>query len=403
MAKRRKLLAITAAVGLTLAFSGCAGSALGGDDEAPSGEAESIKVGLMLPLSGVYAPLGEEMLAGFELYLEQNDGQLAGHDVELVVEDDEANAQTGLLVANKLIQEDQVDFAVGIVSSAVAGAVAPLFETAQIPLLVAVSTFNALTGDQKSDFVYRVGLSSYQAQYAGGQWMHEGLGADTLFLMAADYAGGHESANDLRAGFEAAGGTVVGEAYPPFGTTQDYQPFLSQAKSSGAEAIYGFFGGGEAVSVVKQYDEFGLKADIPLVGGASLTSGDVLSAQGASAEGVYTVMSYVPTLENEANEAFVAAFEEKTGNVPSYFALYPYDAAQVIAAALEKVGSTSDRVALAKAMEGVEIVSPRGPLTIDPDTHGTIQSMYIVQIQDVDGVLTPVVVADLGLLGEQPE
>lgn len=390
------------AMALALLLSACSGGALdaggGGEDDGP------IKIGLMLPLSGILSSSAEDMQAAFELYLEENDNQIGGREVELIVEDTEALPDVGLRVANKLILEDEVDVAAGIVSSAVALQVAPAFADAEIPLVVSNAVADAITGEAGSEFVFRTAQSSYQLGLPAGQWLWDEFGDVPLFLMAPDYSAGEEILAGVEEGFTEAGGTIAGKVLPPFQTTQDYQPFLSQARSSGADVIYAFFAAGEAATFVQQYEDFGLKGQIPLVGPGSLTSPDVAEAQGTSAEGAYAILPYTWTMDTERNNAFVESYEESTGRKPSYYGVFSYDSAQLIAHAVEATdGDVSDGAALAAAMEGAEIDSPRGALTIDPDNHGTVQTFYATQMRMQEGELAPVVVADLGVFGEQPE
>jgi branched-chain amino acid transport system substrate-binding protein len=322
--------------------------------------------------------------------------------VELIVEDTEATPEVGLRKANKLLEEDDVDFGTGIVSSAVALQIAGAFEEAETPLVISNAISNALTGAAKSEFVFRTSFSSYQASYPVGRWLAEKV-EGSLHLAAPDYAAGHELADGVRAGYVEAGGEIAGEVFPAFKDTQDYQPYLSQIAASGAASTYAFFAGSEAANFVKQYDQFGLKKNIGLYG-VSLTTPEVLEAQGASAEGVYNVQPYSWTLDTPRNKKFVEAYRAKTDRNPSFYAAHSFDAAQLIAQAVEAAdGDVTDGAALAASMEGATIDSPRGSLSIDADNHGTIQQMYIARMEYVDGELAPVVVAELGTTGEQPK
>lgn len=398
----RGLTAGAGAIALSLGLGACSGGAIntggGGADEGP------IKIGLLLPLSGILSSSAEDMLAAFEVYLAENDNKMGGREVELIVEDTEALPDVGLRKANKLILEDEVDVATGVVSSAVALQIAPVFADAEIPLIISNAVANAITGDAGSEFVFRTAQSSYQLGYPAGGWIMDEYGDVPLFLMAPDYSAGHEILAGVREGFTEAGGTIAGEATPPFQSTQDYQPFLSQARSSGAEVIYAFFAAGEAATFITQYDAFGLKDEIPVVGPGSLTSPDVAEAQGTSAEGAYAILPYTWTMDTARNAEFVESYEGQTGRKPSYYGVFSYDAAQLIALAVEaNNGDVSDGAALAASMEGAEIDSPRGKFTIDAENHGTVQNFYATQMQMYEGELAPVVVADLGTFGEQPE
>ena len=397
-----RVAATAGILAMALGATGCSDGALKAGGEQPE-QSGPVKIGMLLPTSGVYAPIAAEMKAGFELFLDENHGKLGGRDVDVIVEDTEATPEIGLRKAQKLLQEDDIDFGTGVVNSSVALQINSVFTEAQVPLVISNAFADEITGKARSQFVFRTAQSIHQFSYPVGQWIKDELGGP-LYLIASDYVAGHGVADGVRAGFEDAGGTVVAESFPPFQQTEDYQPYLSKIKSSGAKTTFGFFAGGEAVNFVKQYQQFGLKDMIPLIGPGSTTGSDVIAAQGASAEGAYTVLPYAWTIDTPRNKQFVKAYKAKVGVEPSYYALFAYDAAQLIGLAIQNVkGDVSNGARLATAMEGAKIDSPRGSLTIDKKTHGTIQEMYVARIKMVNGELTPVILKDLGSFGEQPE
>src|SRR5688572_24140 len=306
---RRRLPATLGTAVLTLAMAACGGGSLGGDeggggggDGGGGGGGGTIKVGLVIPQAGVYTPLGEDMKQGWDLWLEQNDGKMGDYEVETVVADEGEGPDTGVPAIQRLLQEDQVDVVVGIVNSATALGAADQFTEAQKVLIVANAGAGPITGEASSPYVWRTSFTNAQIAAAMGQHLgDEGVGP--VYVMAPDYAAGQEVIAGFTEAYEAAGGTVAGQALPPFGTTQDYQPFLSPIESSGAEATFVFFSGGEAVSFVQQYAEFGLKDSIPLYGSGFLTEGSVLDAQGEAAVGIQTSLHYSTEIENDANQA----------------------------------------------------------------------------------------------------
>jgi branched-chain amino acid transport system substrate-binding protein len=218
-------------------------------------------------------------------------------------------------------------------------------------------------------------------------------GIKKVFTLAPDYAAGRQMIDAFTATFTAAGGEVVGQEFTPFQKTQDFGPYLAQAKASGADAVYVFYAGGEAIAFVKQYESFGLKADLPLYGSGFLTSPLYVNAQGPAAEGVITALHYVPTIDSTANADFVAAFQAKTGRVPSEFAVQGYDAARALIEAT-KTGA-SDRESLAAALRQVSFEGPRGKLSIDPATNNLVQPIYVYQTVAGEGGLTQQVLAQL--------
>jgi branched-chain amino acid transport system substrate-binding protein len=373
-------------------------------EEAASACTEPIKIGMLNPTSGVYASIAEEIERGFELYVSENGGELGGRAVDLIVEDTEANPEVAVRAANKLINQDQVEFATGVISSAVALAVADAFSEAEIPVVISNAVGTVLTGPDRSDYIFRVSLSGWQGSYPGAQWIRDNWTEEAVFTSAPDYAAGRDFASSFEAGIEDAGGAIAGAQFPPFAQTQDYQPYLSEIRNSGAEAVYAFYAGAEAVNFVNQYAQFGLAGEVPLLGAISLVSDDVLPAQGDAAEGIHILSPWSVALDNETNQNFLSAYEAAHGESRmGYAAPFAYDAAQLIDVALQATnGCTDDPQALISAMEGAELDSPRGPLTIDPETHGTVQTMYVMEVQEQDGELVHVPVADLGVWGEQP-
>ena len=353
--------------------------------------AEDIKVGMLLPYSGVYAALGQDIDDAFALGLETF-GADAGATFDIIREDDEVKPPVGLAKTKKLILQDEVDVMVGIVSSGVLGAIRDTVDGAGVPLIVANAGNDEATGEACSPYITRVSFSNHQVNTPMGQWMVD-QGVKKVFTIAPDYAAGRQMIDAFTAAFTAAGGEVVGQEWPAFQKTQDFGPFLANAKASGADAVYVFFAGGEAISFVKQYDSFGLKADMPLYGSGFLTSSLYVNAQGPAAEGVITALHYVPTLDNPENAAFVAAFKEKTGRIPSEYAVHGYDAARALVEAV-KSGAT-DRDTLAAALPKVAFTGPRGDLRIDPATNNIVQPIHVYEtVAGPDG-LTQKVLATL--------
>ena len=369
---------IMAALGLATSFA------------APAA-AEDIKVGLLLPFSGVYAGLGGDIEAGFNLALTQYGGETDA-TFEIIREDTEVKPPVALGKTKKLILQDDVDVIAGIVSSGVLGAVRDMVHSAGVPLIVANAGNDAATGESCSPYITRMSFSNGQINRPMGTWMAE-QGIGKVYTLAPDYAAGRQMIDAFSTSFTAAGGEIVGQEFTPFQKTQDFGPYLAQAKASGADAVYVFYAGGEAISFVKQYDSFGLKADLPLYGSGFLTSSLYVNAEGPAAEGVVTALHYVPTIDSGLNAAFVGAFIEETGRVPSEFAVQGYDAARALIEAT-KTGA-SDRETLANALRQVSFEGPRGQLSIDPATNNIVQPIYVYETVAGDDGLTQKILAQL--------
>jgi branched-chain amino acid transport system substrate-binding protein len=395
---RRRLTTTLGAGALALALAACGGGSLGGDDGGSDGGGEgggTVRVGLVIPQAGVYTPLGEDMKQGWDLWLDQNDGMMGDYEVETVVADEGESPDTGVPAVQRLLTEDSVDAMVGIVNSATALGVAEQVTEAEVPLIIANAGAEAITEDAASPYVWRSSFTNAQIAAAMGTYLAE-EGVGPVYVMAPDYAAGQEVVAGFTEAYEAGGGEIAGQALTPFGTTQDFQPFLSGIQSSGAEATFVFYAGGEAVSYVQQYAEFGLKDSIPLYGSGFLTEGSVLEAQGEAAVGVRTTLHYSTEIDNEANAAFVEAYQAAYDELPTTYAVQAYDAANVLSRALADAEDLSGP-AITDALDGLGEIddSPRGPWSFDGQTPK--QTIYLREVADEGGTLLNTVVEDLGV------
>lgn len=351
-------------------------------------QASEIKVGLLLPYSGVYASLGQEIDDGFTLALDTfNDGAAT---FAIVREDTEAKPPVGLAKTRKLLLQDKVDVLAGVVSSGVLGAIRDLVHGAKTPLIVANAGNDEATGAACSPYITRLSFSNMQVNRPMGQWLYD-KGLRRIYTMAPDYAAGRQMVGAFAEAFKAAGGEIVGQDFTPFQKTQDFGPYLTAAQGSGAEAVYAFYAGGEAIAFVKQYDSFGLDATLPLYGAGFLTSALYVDAQGPAASGVVTALHYVPTIDNPQNHAFVAAFRAKTGRTPSEYAVHGYDAGRALVEATR--AGAADRETLAAALRAVSFDGPRGPLSVDPATNNIVQTIYVYETVAGDAGMTQKVLA----------
>lgn len=393
----RRLLGTAGVTALSLVLAACGGGSLGGDDGGGGGGADAgkVRVGLVIPQAGVYTPIGEDMKQAWDLWLDQHDGMMGDYEVETVVADEGETPDTGVPAVQRLITEDDVDAMVGLVNSATALGVADAITEAETPLIIANAGAEALTEDAASPYVWRSSFTNAQVAAAMGEYLAaEGIGP--VYVMAPDYAAGQEVVEGFTTAYEDGGGTIAGQALTPFGTTQDFQPFLSGVQSSGAAATFVFYAGGEAVSFVQQYADFGLKDSIPLYGSGFLTEGSVLDAQGQAAVGVRTTLHYSTEIDNEYNAEFVQAYQDAYDELPTTYAVQTYDAANVLDRALTDAADLSGP-AITEALDGLGEIddSPRGPWSFENQTPK--QHMYLREVTDEGGTLLNTVVEDLGV------
>lgn len=394
---RRHFLGLFGAAATLPVLSAC-GSTVGGGPGGGGGGG-AVKVGLVIPQSGVYASLGTDMQRGWDLWLQQHGNRLGDYDVQTVVADEGETPQTGVPAVQRVLQAEQADVVVGIVSSAVALAAAPLVAEAKKILLVANAGAADVTGKAGNPYVWRTSFQNAQVAAAAGPFMARQNIRGGVFVIAPDYAAGAEVIAGFRKAYETAGGRVAGEARPPFGTTQDYQPFLTQIRQSGAGATFCFFAGSEAVSFVSQYAQFGLKQTTPLYGSGFLTEGGVLRSQGDAALGVRTSLHYTDQLDNPANKAFVSAYEGAYQAPPTCYAVQTYDAAGVLNRALGG-GTAKDGDALSAALGRIGTIedSPRGPWTFEGQNPR--QTLYLRTVERRGDRLVNAVTENLGPQGQ---
>ena len=370
-----------------------AGAALGPWGGRSHAQGAPVKIGVLLPYSGVYAVLGESITQGMELVFARENWTVAGRKIEMIKEDDESKPPVGIRKAEKLIESDKVDILTGPVHSGVLAGIRDKVHGTKTVLIVSNAGADDISRARCSRWIFRASFSNWQPCQPMGDWVAKHVAKD-VFQIAPNYQAGKDMMAAFRETFVPAGGKVVAEDYPKLGET-DYAPYLTKIKQSGAKAVFAFFSGSDAVNFVKQYDQFGLKGAVRLTGAGFLTEPDVLPAQGSSALGIITGHFYTPLLDNPTNQRFVKEFRDKFGGkMPDGFACQGYDTAEVIVRSLKAVGgNTQDKAKLVEAIARVEFDSPRGRFRFDPKTQNVIQPfIYVREVKEVAGGLNNVVI-----------
>jgi branched-chain amino acid transport system substrate-binding protein len=394
---RRQFLKSATAVGGAAAavalLPSCGAGGLGGS----SGP---LKIGLLLPSSGIYTALGASITEGMKMYFESAGNKAGGRDIQLIAEDEGTDPQAAAQKARKLVEQDQVDLVAGIVSSGVAAAVRDYFNDNKKFLILANAGANALTRAAKSAYIFRASFSNWQPNWAMGKWVAENIGKRAL-ISVPDYAAGNETVSAFRNSFEAAGGQVVSVQKTPFPNMGDPAPFVTEIKAAAPELVYAFYSGAAATTFVKAYADFGLAGTIPLTGSGFMVEQDVLPTLQDTALGVRSCLHWALTLDNAENKKFVEEYAKRTiaGGNPgaNVFAMQGYDTARLIVEALNTVqGDVGKTDALADAFGKVTFNSPRGPFKMDGNTHNVINHLYVREVKKNGDAYTNVVIADLG-------
>lgn len=346
---------------------------------------EAVKIGLLVPYTGVFANNGYDITQGIELCFDEVGWKAAGRGIKLIKEDTEMNGQVALQKARRVIESEKVDILTGVVSSTVAYAIKDYVISRKVPFIIANAGASELTRDKKNKYIFRVSFSNGQYEYPMGIYAYNKLKFRKVVVLAPDYAAGHEKAKGFIDGFKSAGGEIIQEMYPKLGTT-DYGPFLTQVMD--ADAVWVHFSGNDCISFVKQYEEYGLKRKIPLISTGDLLDEYALPFQGESALGIISSLHYSVALNTPKNREFVQNYIKKFEEEPNMYAEQGYVAAKVIVEALEAIdGDVSKKEKLLSAIRKVKFEAPRGPFRFDPTTQNVIFNVYIRKVEKKNGKL----------------
>lgn len=367
---RRTLLASgTAAAGLSLSPMGILSPAIA--------QAKPIRVGVLAPLSGVYASLGTNKTNGIKMFFNEQKMSVEGTKIELVIEDTEAKPQEGLRKARKLVEQDNVDVLLGVISSAIGYGLKEYVNRAK---KVWVTTGAAADGIFKkannNPYAFRSSLSVYQANEPMGTWL-AGKGFKRVFVTGPDYAMGREAIVAFEKTFKVAGAERVGEVFAPLGNS-DFAPYLTEIKRANPDVVYASYAGSDAVRFVQQFAAFGLNKTIKLAGYGYLAEEDTFEAQGEAAVGVYSSLNWAYGIDTPMNKRFVADYRKQYNSIPTVDSVAGYVGAQVVWNAIKALGGkVPDQELLSKAIGALKIDTPRGPISFDPETRNVMQNIYI--------------------------
>jgi branched-chain amino acid transport system substrate-binding protein len=349
-------------------------------------QAKDLKIGLVLSVSGPFAPYAKQISHGVDLYIAEHGDTVAGRKVQVIIKDDTGMAPAvAKRQAQELLTKDKVDILAGFDLTPNAFSVAPLATEAKVPMVVMNAATSSVT--EKSPNIVRVSMTLPQSSWAMAEWAYKN-GVRKVYTLVADYGPGHDAEKQFQKTFTALGGQVVGEVRTPV-TTPDYSPFLQRMKDAKPDAAFFFVPPGSSmVALLKQFREMGLeKAGIKELGTGDMTDEDSLAAMGDSALGMITAFHYSENHDSPENKKFVAAYKKAyPKDRPNFMSVGGYDGMHLIYQALEKTKGDASADAFMKAVKGMKWESPRGPVQIDPQTRDIIQNEYIRKLEKVDGV-----------------
>jgi len=348
-------------------------------------QAQTVKVGVVLPFSGANADLGHQIDKAFDLYVKLHSNDIAPYKVDIIKRDE--GPPTGAVaktVTTELITNDKVQLVTGFVFSPSAIALAPVITQAKVPMVIANAGTAWITN--LSPYIVRLSFSMWHPAYPMGAYAYDKVGCKTVAMAYTDFPPGKDSTEAFKTGFEKAGGKIV-DAIPMGSPVQvpDFTPFFQKIKDEHPDCMYVFIpSGAHATGVMKAYGELGMrKAGIKLIGPMDLVPDNKLQDMGDAAIGTIVMGHYARDLDNPQNKAFVAEWHKAYGpdSYPDFMSAAGWDTMHAIFDTIKKLkGNLSDGAKVVDAMKGWSADGPRGHVMIDPETRDIVQDEHALEI-----------------------
>lgn len=357
---------------------------------------ETVKIGVILPYSGPFADAANQLQAGIDLYIEKHGNEVAGKTIEIVKKDTGGPAaDVAQRVAQELVVRDQVDILAGFALTPEALGAAPVATEAQ-KLMVVMNAATSIVTEQ-SPYIVRTSLTIPQVEYVFGKWAFEEGGVKQAYTLVADYGPGHDAEASFSRGFTEAGGEILGSDRTPV-ANPDFSAYVQRVADADPEAVFIFVpGGAQPAAIGKALVDRGLAPpETKIFAQGELTHPEALESMGETARGIITTFHYTLERDDPLNNEFVTAYREANdGRSPDLFSIGGYDGMHLIYEALKATEGDTGGDALVEAAKGMSWESPRGPMSIDPETRDVIQTVYIREIQEVDGELENVIIHEI--------
>jgi len=347
-----------------------------------------LKVGFVAPMTGAQAEYGLQMTRGIQVLMDERGNTAGGRKVEIITKDSGGpNPDVAKRLTQELIVKDRVDLLTGYGFSPNAFAAAPLATEAGIPLVI----MNAATSSipEKSPFIVRFSMTLAQHAYGIAKWAN-GQDIRRVYTLYADYGPGRDANAQFKKTFQADGGEIVGEIGAPLQTV-DFGPYMQRIKDARPDALFMWFPSGElANTMLRAFRERGLEAEgIRPLGTSDLVDDMFVDAMGDAAVGLITAGHYSVAHDSAKNKAFLDRYHKLFGTDvrPNFMAVAAYDAMAAIYDVADELKGDVDGEAAMKLFAGMRMESPRGPISIDPETRDIVQNIYIRKTERVDGAL----------------
>jgi len=346
---------------------------------------DTVKIGLILPMTGQQASTGKQIDAAVKLYLAQHGTTVAGKKIEVILKDDTSVPDVTKRLAQELVVNDKVAVLAGFGITPSAMATAPIATQAKVPEVVMAAGTSSIT--EASPFVVRTSFTLAQSAVPMAEWAVKN-GLKKVVTMVSDYGPGIDAEKSFSDKFKADGGTIIENLRVPM-RSPDFAPVLQKAADTKADALFVFVPSGAGAQFVKQFIERGLdKSGMKLIATGDVTDDDQLNGMGDAVVGVINAHNYSANHDSALNKTYVEAFRKaNSGLRPNFMSVGGYDGMHLIYEALKKTNGDTNGEKLLAAMKGLAWESPRGPISIDPDTRDIVQNIYIRKVEKKDGEL----------------
>ncbi|HEY8579917.1 MAG TPA: ABC transporter substrate-binding protein [Beijerinckiaceae bacterium] len=352
-----------------------AAAALAWSSAGAFAQQDVVRIGLISSQTGPFAAVGRQLEGGVRLYMQKHGDRVAGKRIEVIVKDDGGVADTTRRLAQELVTNDKVNVLAGFTLTPGALATAQVATQAKTPMIVMLGATSIIP--DRSPFIVRSSLSVPQLSVPYAEWIAD-QGNKTLVTLVSDYGPGIDNETYVSQAFEAKGGKVLQKLRVPL-ANPEFAPFLQRVVDAKPDALFIFVpAGGVGAALINQLRERGVaKAGVKIYAEGSMLDDDLLNSVGDTALGTISSHTYSAAHDSAVNKEFVEGYRKLNGRRPNLVAVYAYDGMRLVYEALKKTNGDVDGEKLIAAMKGMSWESPRGPVTVDPETRDLVQNVYV--------------------------
>lgn len=374
-----------------------AGSGSAAAPAAPAPAKTTIKIGMVASFSGPFADISKQLMGGVKTYMKQHGDTVAGKKIELVTRDTTGPVpEVAKRLAQELVVQDKVDFLTGFGLTPEALGAASVATEGKTPMVIMNAATSIIT--TKSPYIVRFSLTLPQVCAPLGDWAAKN-GIKKVVTMVSDYGPGHDAEAAFTKAFKAGGGEVIDAIQTPV-QNPDFSAFIQRVKDKKPDAVFVFVPAGQqSIAAMKAYDERGLgKAGIKLIATGDVLDDHNLATIGDPALGAISSYHYSVAHDSPENKAFLEAYRDANGadaGLPNFMSVAAYDAMAAIYDVITKLDGKIDPDKAMDILKHEAFTSPRGPISIDPDTRDIVQTVYLRRVDKVNGELRSVEIQPL--------